>query len=144
PLARRLQLELLELVFSGCGEEEFRERTGKTISELRSGSLDPELIYRKRLYRYPETYTSNTPPQVKAARALGWKKRRGTVEYLWTVNGPEPTALPHGKPDYDHYIESQIFPLARSIASALHWDADFFVMHNNVDAGVRQMEFGFG
>jgi DNA polymerase-2 len=87
-LARRLQLELLELVFSGCSENDFREKTGETVSQLRSGSLDHELVYRKRLVRFPETYTSSTPPQVKAARALGWKKQRGTVEYLWTVNGP--------------------------------------------------------
>jgi len=143
PLARRLQLELLELVFAGCTEEEFRERVGQTIRELRSGSLDHELIYRKRLTRFPETYTSSTPPQVKAARALGWKKKRGTVEYLWTVNGPEPTALPHGKPDYDHYVETQVFPLVRSIAAAARWDADFFVTRKEGFTGT-QMELAFG
>ena len=144
PLARRLQLELLELVFSGCTEQEFRERVGLTIFELRSGTLDDELVYRKRLTRYPETYTSSTPPQVKAARALGWKKRRGTVEYLWTVNGPEPTALPHGKPDYDHYVESQVYPLVRSIASAAHWDAGFFVTRKSGSRADWQMELSFG
>jgi len=142
PLARRLQLELLELVFTGCTEEDYRERVGQTIRELRSGSLDHELVYRKRLTRFPETYTSSTPPQVKAARALGWKKKRGTVEYLWTVNGPEPTALPHGKPDYDHYTESQVFPLVRSIAAAAKWDAHFFVTRKDDFAGT-QMELAF-
>ena len=127
PLARRIQLELLESVFSGCGEDTFRETVQKTLEELRAGKLDNELIYRKRLARYPETYTSSTPPQVKAARALGWKKKRGTVEYIWTVNGPEPTALPHGKPDYDHYADSQVFPVARSIAAAAGWDESVFV-----------------
>ena len=131
PLARRLQLELLDLVFSGCSENDFRERVAKTISNLRSAELDHELVYSKRLTRFPETYTSLTPPQVKAARALGWKKRKGTVEYLWTVNGPEPVSIPHGKPDYDHYIESQIFPLVRSIAAAVQWDSGFFVTCKN-------------
>jgi DNA polymerase-2 len=144
PLARRLQLELLELVFSGCAEDEFRERVGKTIAEMRNGGLDHELVYRKRLVRYPETYTSNTPPQVKAARALGWKKRRGVVEYIWTVNGPQPTAIPHERPDYDHYIESQIFPLARSIAAAsrwdTRWDAGYFVTRKGDNYSERQME----
>jgi DNA polymerase-2 len=140
PLARRLQLELLELVFSGCTENEFRERVGQTIRELRTGALDNELVYRKRLTRYPETYTSSTPPQVKAARALGWKKRRGTVEYLWTVNGAEPVSLPHGKPDYDHYVESQVYPLVRSIASAAHWDADFFVTRKSQGRAEMQIE----
>jgi len=145
PLARRLQLELLELVFSGCSEEEFREKVGKTLAELRGGVLDDELVYRKRLYRYADTYTSSTPPQVKAARALGWKKQRGTVEYLWTVNGPEPLALPHGKPDYDHYADSQVFPLVRSIAAAARWDADFFASSKGRDkSSGGQMEFRFG
>jgi DNA polymerase-2 len=146
PLARRLQLELLELVFAGCTEQDFRERVDRTVCELRSGELDHELVYRKRLTRYPETYTSSTPPQVKAARALGWKKRRGTVEYLWTVNGPEPAALPHGIPDYDHYAESQVYPLVRSIAEAAGWDAGFFVTRKGgafCDTQM-QMELSFG
>jgi DNA polymerase-2 len=141
-LARRLQLELLELVFTGCTEEKYREKVMGTIFELRKGELDHELIYRKRLLRYPETYTSSTPPHVKAARALGWKKRRGTVEYLWTVNGPEPVKLPHGKPDYDHYVESQVFPLVRSIAAAAHWDAGFFVTRKGGGKDM-QIELGF-
>ena len=100
-----------------------------------------ELVYRKRLSRSPETYTSTVPPQVKVARALGWKKRRGTVEYIWTVNGPEPVALPHEKPDYDHYADSQVFPVARSIAAAARWDTDFFVKEGEIAEG--QMELGF-
>jgi DNA polymerase-2 len=142
PLARRLQLELLELVFSGNGEGAFRERLKKILEDLRAGRLDDELVYRKRLTRYPESYTSSTPPQVKAARALGWKKKRGMVEYLWTLNGPEPLALPHGKPDYDHYAESQIFPLARSIAAAAHWDANFLIDGRDA-AREGQMELRF-
>jgi DNA polymerase-2 len=127
PLARRFQLELLELVFSGAGEEAFRARVRETLKELRRGELDGELIYRKRLYRPPETYTVSTPPQVKAARALGWKNRRGTVEYVWTQTGAEPVSLPHAPLDYDHYALSQIFPVAHSIAAAAQWDADSLV-----------------
>ena len=148
PLARRVQLELLELVFSGGDEAAFQEKVRKTLAELRAGKLDTELVYRKRLVRYPETYTSSTPPQVKAARALGWKKRRGTVEYVWTVNGPEPLALPHGKPDYDHYADSQVFPVARSIASAAGWDEGVFAQSRSRrdaggDSAEGQMDFSF-
>jgi DNA polymerase-2 len=131
PLARRIQVELLELVFSGSGEEAFRERILEIFRELRQGKLDGELIYRKRLTRPPETYTSSTPPQVKAARALGWKGRRGTVEFVWTVEGPEPFAdedrqpLSHAPLDYDHYAESQVLPVVRSIADAAGWKTDF-------------------
>jgi DNA polymerase-2 len=126
PLARRVQLELLELVFSGAGEEALRWKVASILRELRSGKLDGELVYRKRLSRPVETYTSSTPPQVKAARALGWKGRRGTVEFVWTINGPEPASLPHARFDYDHYTDSQVLPVARSIAAALCWHRDFF------------------
>ncbi|MCL2879241.1 MAG: DNA polymerase II, partial [Treponema sp.] len=148
PLARRLQLELLELVFTGCSEKQFTEKVQKTIDDMRAGKLDEELVYRKRLYRYAESYTSSTPPQVKAARALGWKKRRGTVEYFWTVDGPLPVSLPRREIDYDHYAVSQVYPLARSIAEALRWNTDSFQKRssrsgNDTQLNNRQMELGF-
>jgi DNA polymerase-2 len=143
PLARRLQLELLELVFSGAGETAFQDRIRETLEKLRRGELDGELVYRKRLSRPPETYTASTPPQVKAARALGWKNRRGTVEYLWTRNGAEPAALPHGPLDYDHYALSQVFPVAHSIASAVHWDtASLFPRRQGTGRGAVELPEG--
>ena len=126
PLARRVQLELLELVFSGAGEAALKKQVFEILEKLRAGELDGELIYRKRLSRPPETYTRSTPPQVKAARALGWKGRRGTVEYVWTVNDPEPASLPHASLDYDHYADAQVFPVARSIAGAAGWESRLF------------------
>jgi DNA polymerase-2 len=142
PLARRVQLELLELVFSGGGEEALKERVTDTLRQLRTGKLDGELVYRKRLSRPPETYTSSTPPQVKAARALGWKNRRGTVEYVWTTLGPEPASRSHGPADYDHYADSQVLPAARSIAAAAGWSTDLFPQkgRNRRDIEDGQME----
>jgi DNA polymerase-2 len=122
PLARRLQVELLELVFSAAGEDAFRDKIRETLKKLRRGELDGELVYRKRLSRPPETYTASTPPQVKAARALGWKNRRGTVEYVWTQTGAEPVSLPHAPLDYEHYALTQIFSVAQSIAAAARLD----------------------
>jgi DNA polymerase-2 len=144
PLARRVQLELLELVFSGAGEEEFHRRVEETLEELRAGKLDSELVYRKRLSRPPEEYTASTPPQVKAARALGWKGRRGTVEYVWTLTGAEPVSLPHSPLDYGHYASVQVLPVAKSIADAAGWDmGDFFRKTPDHKPSGRQMEFGF-
>jgi DNA polymerase-2 len=146
PLARRVQLELLELVFSGAGEAEFRLRVEKSLEELRAGKLDGELVYRKRLSRPPEEYTASTPPQVKAARALGWKGRRGTVEYVWTLTGAEPASLPHGPLDYGHYASTQLLPVAKSIADGAGWNMeDFFrkIPDHKPDPAGRQMEFGF-
>jgi DNA polymerase-2 len=133
PLARRIQVELLELVFSGGGEADFKNQVNKILREMRLGKLDGELVYRKRLSRAPETYTASTPPQVKAARALGWKNKKGTVEYVWTINGPEPfmnengQLLAHAPLDYDHYAESQVLPTARSIAAAAGWNVEVFL-----------------
>ena len=148
PLARRIQVELLELVFAGRGEAEFKNKVHEILKNLRTGKLDNELVYRKRLSRAPETYTASTPPQVKAARALGWKNRRGTVEYVWTVNGPEPSSdengrlLSHNLLDYDHYAESQILPAARSIAAAAGWNADLFPSPGKDYFRDGQMELG--
>jgi DNA polymerase-2 len=139
PLARRVQLELLELVFRGGGEEELTARVRDILKSLRAGELDGELVYRKRLSRPPETYTAATPPQVKAARALGWKGRRGTVEYVWTVNGPEPRTLAVSPYDYDHYTDSQVLPVAQSIAAALGWHGEIFP-----EKGRRRAELGSG
>jgi DNA polymerase-2 len=126
PLARRIQLELLALIFSGGGEADLKTHVLTLLKQLRSGLLDDELVYRKRLSRPPETYTASTPPQVKAARALGWHGRRGTVAFVWTLNGPEPVSLPHGPLDYDHYTDSQVLPVAQSIAAAAGWNTDLF------------------
>ncbi|MDL2229664.1 DNA polymerase II [Treponema sp. OttesenSCG-928-L16] len=144
-LARRLQLELLELVFSGGGEKEFNERISAEVRLLRAGSLDTELVYRKRLRRPPEMYTASTPPQVKAARALGWKGRRGTVEYVWTTEGAEPASLQEHSLDYDHYVETQIFPLAGSIAAAAGWNTEHFFARGKDRQALEdgQMELGF-
>jgi DNA polymerase-2 len=142
PLARRVQVELLDLVFREAGEEALRQKVSGILKALWSGKLDEELIYRKRLSRPPETYTSSTPPQVKAARALGWKGRRGTVEFVWTRNGPEPVSLPHAPFDYDHYTDSQVLPVARSIAAAMGWHTDLFPQkgRNREDLENGQME----
>ncbi len=126
PLARRLQRELLELLFSGAGEAAFRRHVAAQVQSLRSGGQDGELVYRKRLTRPPESYTANTPPQVKAARALGWSGRRGTIEYVWTSAGAEPVADRRSPLDYDHYLDSQLLPVAVSIAAAAGWNTEFF------------------
>jgi DNA polymerase-2 len=148
-LARRLQLELLELVFSGEGEDAFRRKLGETLADLEAGKLDAELVYRKRLSRPPESYTASTPPQVKAARALGWKGRRGTVAYVWTGAGAEPLSLPHQPLDYRHYTQAQVLPVAKSIADAVEWNIDdlFPVKGRKPDSGIQaggQMELEFG
>lgn len=122
PLARRLQMELLERIFRGEGEDELKDFLLSEARRLESGALDRELVYRKRLSRPPEAYTASTPPQVKAARALGWTGKRGVVEYVWTSSGPEPASARQSPLDRPHYLATQILPLAESLFQAAGWD----------------------
>jgi DNA polymerase-2 len=125
-LAKRIQVELLELVFRDGTEAELRNHVVNIIKQLQAGKLDQELVYKKRLRRPPESYTASTPPQVKAARVLGWKGQRGKIEYYWTTEGPEPAEKLKSPMDYDHYIDAQILSVAASIALAAGWNPQIF------------------
>jgi DNA polymerase-2 len=145
PLAKRLQVELLELVFRDCTEIEFRNHVMETIRQLQAGKLDKELVYKKRLRRPPESYTASTPPQVKAARLLGWKGKRGMIQFYWTVNGAEPTEKLSSPIDYNHYIDTQILSVAGSIALAAGWNAHMFPERGKNRQALEdgQMELGW-
>ncbi len=124
PLARRFQVDLLARVFAGEGEDPVRGFCRDLQARLLAGTLDAELVYRKSLRRPAEDYDSQTP-QVRAARRLGWKGERGRVAYVMTRAGPEPLqARSDARPDYAHYLERQLLPIARSVAEALGWDAE--------------------
>lgn len=67
----------------------------------------------------------NIPPQVRAARLadninakLGRPlqyQNRGRIEYLITLNGPEPHEYRNSPIDYQHYIDKQLKPVADAI-----------------------------
>jgi DNA polymerase II len=123
PLARRFQVELLALAFADAGEAEVRDFCRDLVARLRRGELDAELVYRKSLRRAAEDYGAETP-QVRAARLLGWKGQRGRVAYVMTRAGAEPMEARTGALlDYQHYLERQLLPIARSVAEARGWDA---------------------
>ncbi|MBF4982769.1 hypothetical protein HIJ85_21175, partial [Cronobacter sakazakii] len=42
-------------------------------------------------------------------------QNRGTIKYVWTMNGPEPVDYQQGAPDYDHYLTKQLQPVADGI-----------------------------
>ncbi len=123
PLARRLQMELLDRVFHDAEEAELLAYLRGEARRLETGELDGELVYRRRLVRSPESYTASTPPQVKAARALGWKGKRGIVEYVWTTAGAEPVSAQTSPIDRRHYLVAQLLPFAEALFIAAGWDA---------------------
>lgn len=138
PLARRFQRELLGIVFHSEGTEDAERFVRDQTERLFRGEFDEELAFRKKLRRVPEDYVASTPPHIKVARALGWKGRKGTVEYVITVNGPEALSLRSSPLDYPWYALSQILPTARSVGIAAGFDAEAIVRSVSP---VGQLEF---
>jgi DNA polymerase-2 len=126
PLAKQFQVALYEHFFKG---EDFKPLIARTVLQLKAGELDRLLIYRKSLRRKPEQYQKNIPPHVQAAllrRRLqpGWQGR--TIEYIRTVEGWQPVPYISAAPDYEHYIEKQLAPVAQALLHFL--DLDFFAL----------------
>lgn len=122
PLAKQFQYELYQRVFAG---EDVKAFIRAQIAAIRSGSVDEQLIYRKRLRRPLAMYVKNIPPHVKAARLADQQNQRlgkplryqnkGWIRYWMTVAGPESMEYQSHPLDYDHYIEKQIRPVAEGI-----------------------------
>ncbi len=112
PLARRFQRELYRKVFL---DEPYEEFVRETHDALLAGALDGELVYRKRMRQEIGEYTGNPPPHVQAARKGGQSKRGQWVSYVVTANGPLPAEALDAPPDYGHYLERQLEPVADGI-----------------------------
>ncbi len=110
PLAREFQQELYNRIFN---HEPYRDFIKETHDALITGHLNDKLPYTKNLRRPLESYTSTQPPQVKAARKMKNPERK--IQYLITLNGPEPTENSTSTPDYQHYVDKQLAPVADSI-----------------------------
>ena len=122
PLAQQFQQELYLRIFRN---EPYQEFVRETIDRLMAGEMDEQLVYRKRLRRPLSEYQRNVPPHVRAARLADEQnvklgrppqyQNRGTIKYVWTVNGPEPVDYQLSVLDYEHYLTRQIQPVAEGI-----------------------------
>ncbi len=130
PLAKNFQFTLYTKVFNNEPVEQY---INDTVQNVLKGKMDEQLIYRKRLRRNLEDYQKNIPPHVQAAHKLArqynlqtttydWQpppQKGDWIEYLLTVNGPEPMAqnknIPTSPIAYDQYIERQLKPIADSV-----------------------------
>jgi DNA polymerase II len=111
PLAREAQRELLRRVFAG---EPWEAWLLQLRRDVLGGRLDGQLVYRRRLRREVGDYAS-APPHVKAARLAAEAAPEGAgtateVEYLQTLEGPEPVASRRSPIDHRHYLEKQLGP----------------------------------
>ncbi|MBR9882657.1 MAG: DNA polymerase II, partial [Oceanospirillales bacterium] len=121
-LARTFQRELYERIFH---DQPYESLITATLEALRGGERDEQLVYRRRLRQPLDAYTHNQPPHVKAARLLEMERKQqhlppayglgDSVQYLMTVNGPEPLELLRSPIDYQHYVDKQLLPVADSI-----------------------------
>lgn len=122
-IVRRDWTELSKIFQRGLFERVFHNREVapfilEFIEELRAGRHDEHLVYRKALRKDVALYTATTPPHVKAAKMMQGKPGR-LIEYVMTVNGPEPAATRTGAFDYDHYVEKQIRPVAEAVLAQI-------------------------
>jgi DNA polymerase II len=117
-VSKRFQRELLQRAFHDQPVQEFIRAF---IADLRAGRFDDELTYKKAIRKELDAYTKTTPPHVKAAR-----KQSGTpgriIAYVMTLEGPEPVGQLTASPDYAHYIEHQIAPVADAVLRFLGTD----------------------
>jgi len=112
-VAKKFQEELFNLAFN---KKEVDEYIRKFVKDLKEGKYDDMLVYKKSLSKPLDEYTKTTPPHVKAARMLD-KLTSSLIQYVVTLKGPEPIEKLKHKPDYDHYVDKQIKPIADTILS---------------------------
>ena len=123
PLARKFQQELFQRIFTDQPVEDY---VRSVVSAVGNGELDDQLVLRRRLRRKLDDYVRNVPPHVRAARAADRERNRqglppqyqqggGWIEYVMTVNGPEPLRYQRSSLDYGFYIDRQLAPIADAV-----------------------------
>lgn len=124
-LAKEFQYNLFVRIFHDQSVDQY---INTIVKELKSGKLDNQLVYKKRLTKKASLYTKNIPPQVKAALKLDpTGSISGKVKYIITVDGPFPVELNPQNIDYDHYIDKQLKPIADSILPFIGKDFESLV-----------------
>ncbi len=110
-VSKQFQHGLLQRVFHDEPVDEFIH---DFVRDLRAGRFDAQLVYKKAVRKDLRAYTKTTPAHVKAARKQPQPGGR-IVAYIVTHNGPEPLDNLTARPDYEHYIQHQIAPVADAI-----------------------------
>ena len=122
-LAQEVQRELYGRLFAGDPVEDYLRQV---IGEVAAGRRDRQLVYRKALRKRAQEYRA-LPPHVAAARKRGApaaKELGGVIDYVITVEGPEPAGGRRSPIDYEHYVERQIRPVAEPVLGVLRRDFD--------------------
>jgi DNA polymerase II len=129
-LAKRVQRELYGRLFAG---EPVAAYLADAVSRVRRGDADAELVYHKNLRKKTSEYTATTPPHVAAARKSSQPQGR-SIRYVMTVQGAEPMDNLRHALDREHYVETQIRPVAEPVLDTLGLD------FNQVIGDTRQLD----
>jgi DNA polymerase-2 len=121
--AGELQTELISLVFADARKADIEACVKSALGRLHAGEMDHGLVYSRRLRKPVSSYTSTSPPHVQAARLLPADEQEGTIDYVITVEGPEPVSARTHPIDYDHYADRQLRPIAEPICEIAGIDA---------------------
>jgi DNA polymerase-2 len=121
-LAREFQHELYMRVFTKQPVETY---IVETVERVRSGLCDDALVYRKGVRKELEEYTNHVPPHIQAARLLGGTTNR--IAYVMTRQGPQPLEKITAALDYEHYITTQLQPIADAILESIGLSFDGIV-----------------
>ena len=121
-LAKEIQRELYTRLFTRQKVDEYLRNC---VAALHDGQFDEKLVYRKRLGKPLSEYRKTTPPHVAAARKSGNSNRM--VEYVITVDGPEPIDRITHKLDLKHYEDKQIRSVAEPVLKELGLEFDAVV-----------------
>ena len=121
-LAKEFQQQLYLRVFL---DQEFDSYIRATVQAVMDGALDERLVLKKRIRRPLSDYTKSTPPHVQAARKAEKIRAEkglrslyasgGWIEYVMTVNGPEPKQYRSSHIDHQFYVDKQLAPIADAI-----------------------------
>jgi len=126
-LAKEFQRDLFVMFFSGkpssdSAQGPLETYIAATAERLRRGEFDDKLVYRKHVRKELDAYTSSIPPHVQAAKLLDAPVQ--VVKYCITKNGPQPVEKLSAPIDYQHYMDSQLRPIADSILAWMGSDFD--------------------
>ena len=110
-LAKTVQRELYARLFADAPVDDY---LAQVVRDVRCGSFDDAMVYRKGLRKALTSYTANTPPHVAAARKARSDPGR-LISYVMTTSGPEPLDNVTAELDREHYVQKQVRPVAEPV-----------------------------
>jgi DNA polymerase-2 len=117
-LAKQVQRDLYQRLFTGQRVDSY---LAEVVRQVRDGTRDDALVYRKNLRKAADDYTATTPPHVAAARKSARPPER-LIRYIITTAGAEPLDNIQHPLDREHYIDKQIKPVAEPVLATLGLD----------------------